>query len=75
VTLQPDGKILVAGYSRNLSYEFALVRYNADGSLDTTFGGDGKVTTLIGFGAIANPDHARGVRNVPASVVQVPRLT
>lgn len=55
VTLQPDGKILVAGStlipgggvgpSRNL---FALARYNADGSADTTFGVDGKVTTTIG---------------------------
>ena len=27
---------------------FALVRYNADGSLDTTFSGDGKLTTAIG---------------------------
>ena len=46
VTLQPDGKILVAGESGGV---FALARYNAaDGSLDTTFDGDGKVTTAIG---------------------------
>ncbi|MCP4967356.1 MAG: hypothetical protein GY926_19260, partial [bacterium] len=38
VTVQSDGKILVAGQSHNGSdYDFALVRYNADGSLDTTF--------------------------------------
>ena len=30
--------------------DFALVRYNTDGSLDTTFDGDGKVTTDIGSG-------------------------
>ncbi len=49
VTLQPDGKILVAGYSSNGSHnDFALVRYNADGSLDSTFDGDGKLTTAIG---------------------------
>lgn len=35
-----DGKLLVAGYSE---YNFALVRYNSDGSLDTTFDGDGKL--------------------------------
>jgi hypothetical protein len=29
---------------------FALARYNADGSLDTSFDGDGKVTTAIGAG-------------------------
>jgi uncharacterized delta-60 repeat protein len=45
ITLQPDGKILVAGYS---SGDFALARYNADGSLDTSFDGDGKLTTDFG---------------------------
>jgi len=50
VALQTDGKILVAGNSINNSreYEFALVRYNTDGSLDTSFNGTGKVTTTIG---------------------------
>jgi uncharacterized delta-60 repeat protein len=43
--LQPDGKIVVAGYSYNSGYNFALARYNANGSLDTTFDGDGKLTT------------------------------
>ncbi len=47
VTLQPDGKILVAGFSKG---DFALVRYNSDGSLDTSFDGDGKVSTDIGSG-------------------------
>ncbi|MCP3936225.1 MAG: hypothetical protein GY708_12735, partial [Actinomycetia bacterium] len=51
VTLQDDGKILVAGQSHNGSdYDFALTRYNADGSLDTTFDTDGIVTTPIGSG-------------------------
>ena len=30
--------------------EFALARYRSDGTLDTTFGGDGRVTTDIGDG-------------------------
>ena len=49
-TIQPDGKILVAGYSSNGSnLDFLLMRYNADGTLDTSFGGgDGIVTTAIG---------------------------
>ena len=53
VTLQPDGKILVAGeIYQGTTSDFALVRYNADGSLDTTFGGgDGIVTTPIGAGS------------------------
>ncbi|MBM3273347.1 hypothetical protein FJY94_08965, partial [Candidatus Kaiserbacteria bacterium] len=51
VTVQADGKILVAGYAENGSNtDFALVRYNTDGSLDTSFDSDGKVTTAIGTG-------------------------
>ncbi|MCP5091621.1 MAG: hypothetical protein GY949_11930, partial [Gammaproteobacteria bacterium] len=51
VTVQADGKILVAGYSHNgTDYDFALTRYNVDGSLDTTFDGDGTLTTDFGSG-------------------------
>ena len=49
VALQADGKIVVAGSSYNGSNDdFALVRYNSDGSLDTSFNGTGKVTTDFG---------------------------
>ncbi|MER2626697.1 MAG: Ig-like domain-containing protein, partial [Accumulibacter sp.] len=48
VTLQADGKILVAGYSDSNNYDFALVRYDANGSLDTSFDSDGKLTTDFG---------------------------
>jgi uncharacterized delta-60 repeat protein len=37
--LQPDGKLVTAGFS---GYHGALARYNADGSLDTTFANGGK---------------------------------
>ena len=49
VVIQPDGFIVVAGYS-NLggNFDFALVRYKPDGNLDPAFDGDGKVTTPIG---------------------------
>ncbi len=52
VTVQPDNKIIVAGWSWEaappfVKDHFAVARYNADGSLDTTFGGDGTVTTSI----------------------------
>ncbi len=52
ITIDSNGKILVAGYAYNGSsnYDFALARYNSDGSLDTTFDTDGKVTTAIGSG-------------------------
>jgi uncharacterized delta-60 repeat protein len=45
VALQSDGKIVAAGYSISSTYDFAAVRYSPDGSLDTSFSGDGKVTT------------------------------
>ena len=52
VVLQSDGKIVAAGYSDvGGSGDFALVRYNVDGSLDTSFDSDGKVTTDIGIGS------------------------
>ncbi len=60
VTVQTDGKILVAGITLNGSnshYPFAIVRYNNDSSLDTSFDGDGKVTTDLGL----NFDKARFV--------------
>lgn len=42
---QPDNKIIVAGYTfSSTSYDFAILRYNQDGSPDTTFSGDGKST-------------------------------
>ncbi|MCP3972333.1 MAG: hypothetical protein GY717_18815, partial [Rhodobacteraceae bacterium] len=52
VAVQSDGKIVVAGYSHNGSdRDFALTRYNSDGTLDTSFGGgDGRVTTDFGSG-------------------------
>jgi uncharacterized delta-60 repeat protein len=45
--IQRDGKIVVGGSSNN-SYDddFAVVRYNTDGSLDSTFG---IVTTAFGY--------------------------
>lgn len=46
---QVDGKILVAGFTSNgTNNDFALVRYNVNGSLDNTFGVGGIVTTAIG---------------------------
>jgi uncharacterized delta-60 repeat protein len=51
VVIQSDGKIVAAGYSNNgTNNDFAVVRYNSDGSLDTTFGTGGKVITSIGGG-------------------------
>ena len=53
IVVQPDDKIVVAGYSVELdaddvpSRDFALARYDPDGTLDATFSGDGKRTTNL----------------------------
>jgi uncharacterized delta-60 repeat protein len=55
IAIQADGKIVVAGWSGATSPDlnFALVRYNADGSLDASFGTDGKATTDFGSNDVA----------------------
>ena len=48
VAMQPDGKILIGGSAREATgtiTDFAIIRLNADGTLDPTFDGDGKITT------------------------------
>ncbi len=54
VAFQPDGKIVVVGEATISSGDafsnhkaFAVARLNSDGSLDTTFSGDGRLTTQI----------------------------
>lgn len=48
--IQPDGKIVVAGQTNRNGgdFDFALVRYKTDGTLDTTFGTNGTTTTSVG---------------------------
>lgn len=54
IAIQPDGRIVVAGYSDgentsgDRSDDFALARYEPDGSLDPTFAGDGTVVSDFG---------------------------
>jgi uncharacterized delta-60 repeat protein len=47
---QNDEKIVIAGNSYNgyTNYDFTLARFNIDGSVDLTFGDDGRVTTDFG---------------------------
>ena len=48
VAIQPDGKIVIAGICYNGTYsDFGVVRYNSDGTIDTGFGTNGKVTTSV----------------------------
>ncbi|HEX9302837.1 MAG TPA: delta-60 repeat domain-containing protein, partial [Thermoanaerobaculia bacterium] len=57
VTLQPDGRIVVGGYaadSLSVGPHFGVARYNADGSPDLTFDGDGRTSTdFPGFDEVA----------------------
>ncbi|MBA3961554.1 MAG: hypothetical protein H0X40_06600 [Chthoniobacterales bacterium] len=56
VVIQPDGKIVVAGGAFPLftfAGNFEVVRYNRNGSLDTSFGNGGIVTTNFPGGSYA----------------------
>ncbi len=49
MALQGDGKVVLGGYAFNgTNYDFALARYEADGTLDTSFGSGGRVLTPVG---------------------------
>ena len=64
VAVAPDGKIVAAGFAGNggPAQRIGVVRYLVDGTRDTTFGGDGIVTTDLsrGFdsawGVMVQPD-------------------
>src|SRR6266704_1317908 len=83
VALQPDGKIIAAGTvfvdfipGESSNTDFALARYNPNGSLDTTFGNGGRaMTDFVGleddaFSVLIQPDGkivAVGSANDPAT--------
>jgi uncharacterized delta-60 repeat protein len=48
VAIQPNGQIVAAGWAGRNYVHFALARYNHDGTLDSSFGRDGRVRTDIG---------------------------
>ncbi|CAN5348690.1 hypothetical protein BH09PLA1_BH09PLA1_13920 [soil metagenome] len=49
VAIRGDGKIFVGGWAQfGSDFDFAVAAYNANGSLDTTFNGSGRVTTNMG---------------------------
>ena len=55
VAIQADGGIVALGTARGRHSWFALARYEDNGTLDPTFGGDGRVTTRFGRGStVAN---------------------
>lgn len=53
VAIQTDGRIIVAGHSSSTitGKDFAVIRYNSDGSLDNTFGNNGIATTDLQTGS------------------------
>ncbi len=64
MAIQPDGKIVLAGYcinSDHSAWTFCVTRYNHDGSLDSDFNTNGKVVTSITVGD--NNAHAVVLQN------------
>lgn len=47
LVIQPDGKLVLAGWTFENDKDIALIRYNPNGTLDSTFGVNGKVFTDI----------------------------
>jgi uncharacterized delta-60 repeat protein len=66
--IQADGKIIVAGDAQGGTSEtgldFALARYNEDGSLDEDFGEGGKVTTPISESSARDSVYALAFQDV-----------
>lgn len=53
IAIQSDGKIVAAGFARiGTVTDMALVRYNFDGSLDSTYGSGGKAVIDLGFSEV-----------------------
>ncbi len=69
LAVQPDGKLIVAGshflpggpFQKTTQVDILLVRYNTDGSLDTTFGTGGIVITDM----LGTSDEANAVKVQP----------
>jgi uncharacterized delta-60 repeat protein len=68
VALQPDGKIVVGGEANTgtgaTGVDFALLRLNTDGSLDTSFGNGGKVLTPIAASTGSDAVHSLALQTV-----------
>ena len=60
LALQPDGKIVLAGYmSLTSDTQFALARYTSEGSLDASFAGGGQLITTqngMAYAMLIQPD-------------------
>jgi uncharacterized delta-60 repeat protein len=81
VTLQADGKILLAGAAHNGSnWDIALVRMSYDGVLDPTLDGDGKLSVPFsaandfGYAVLALPDGKIIIAGQTANDIALVRL-
>jgi uncharacterized delta-60 repeat protein len=70
MAIQSDGKIVVAGFTGNGGYldpgnnfDFAVVRYNTDGTLDNTFGTGGQFTWSSGVNSINDQAHGIAIQS------------
>jgi uncharacterized delta-60 repeat protein len=77
VAIQADGKIVAAGSANGSCFcsRFALARYDDDGTLDATFGGDGKVTTRFAHGSQATAVAIQADGKIVAVGGQVPEVS
>jgi uncharacterized delta-60 repeat protein len=67
LVIQPDGKILIAGWTRTVDKDVAVLRFNSDGSPDSTFGVNGKVATDIS----GNFEEAHSIKLLPGGRIVV----
>ena len=71
IAIQPDGKIIVAGYTLNYNnsgfpVDIAVVRYQSNGTPDSSFGINGKVITdFLGYEGFHNSDYANTIAVLP----------
>ena len=68
VAIQPNGKLVVAGYTNKLSTGvFAVARYNANGTLDSSFATNG----IFKYNLYTNNDQAKSIAIQPDGKIVV----
>lgn len=68
LVLQPDGRILVAGPTGATDWSYGIVRYNDDGTLDTSYGSGGHAT-LPQDGAVTGIPHGMALDKNDRAIV------
>ncbi len=48
IDIQSDGKIVACGFAENFNWDFAIIRLNTDGTIDSAFGNNGSKVINIG---------------------------